>query len=258
MNNFEAFILGLLQGLTEFLPVSSSGHIELGKHVLGTRLDKDVTFTVVVHAATVLSTLIVFRKDILDLLRNACTFKRNESTEYLLKIGISMIPVAVPGIFFPEMIESFFDGNIVFVGCMLLVTSALLGFTYFAKNNNADITYAKAFIIGIAQAVAVLPGISRSGATIATGLLIGVDKTEVARFSFLMVIIPILGGNFLELLNGDMAGSNIGILPLTVGFFAALTSGLIACRLMIYIVKNSKLIYFSLYCFAVGLMAILF
>ncbi|MFH2065097.1 MAG: undecaprenyl-diphosphate phosphatase [Pseudomonadota bacterium] len=258
MNNFEAFILGLLQGLTEFLPVSSSGHIELGKHVLGTQVEEDVTFTVVVHAATVISTLIVFRKDILDLLRKACAFQWNESTEYLLKIGISMIPVAILGIFFQDIIKSFFDGNIVFVGSMLLVTSALLGFTYFAKNSNANITYAKAFIIGIAQAVAVLPGISRSGATIATGLLIGVDKTEIARFSFLMVIIPILGGNFLELLKGDMAGSNIGILPLLIGFFTALASGLVACRAMIHIVKNSKLIYFSLYCFAVGLMAILF
>ena len=257
MNSFQACILGFLQGLTEFLPVSSSGHIELGKHVLGIVVEEDITFTIAVHLATVISTLIIFRKDIADMLREALAFQWNESTAYLAKILVSMVPVAVIGLFFKDYVASFFNGDIAFVGKMLLITALLLGFTSLAKTGRSEIDFFKAFVIGTAQAFAVLPGISRSGATIATGLLIGVDKTKIARFSFLMVIIPILGEGAISVIQGDIAGSRIGIMPMLVGFFSALFSGLIACRLMINIVRNSRLIYFAVYCAIIGLIAIL-
>ncbi len=257
MNNFEAFILGLIQGLSEFLPVSSSGHIEIGKHILGTEIKVNVIFTVILHIATVLSTLVVFRKDIIDLFKGVFQFKWNESTEYVSKILISMVPVGILGVFFKDYIESFFDGNIAFVGAMLIVTALLLTITLFVKQKTKDITYKNAVIVGIAQAIAVLPGLSRSGATIATGLLVGIDKSKIAKFSFLMVIIPILGEGLLELIKGDLVSSDIGIMPLIIGFSTAFIIGLIACKLMINIVKNSKLIYFAIYCFIVGIIAII-
>ena len=261
MDWLEALILGLIQGLSEFLPISSSGHLELGKEILGVEAKDNITFTVVVHGATVLSTIIVFWKDIVDLFKGLFEFKWNDSTQYTLKIIISMIPVFIVGVFFSEEVESFFGGQILFVGCMLLITAALLAFTYYAKPRANTISYRDSFIIGIAQAIAVLPGISRSGSTIATGLLLGNQKEGVAKFSFLMVLVPIIGGNVKEILSNDFSASasaeaTIGVVALVVGFLAAFISGLIACKWMIRIVKRGKLIYFALYCAIVGIIAI--
>lgn len=257
MNEIQALILGLLQGLTEFLPVSSSGHLEIGHAVLGVKTENNLLFAVVVHVATVLSTMVVFRKDIIQLLSDLFAFNWNESTKYIAKLLFSSIPVLFLGLFFAEQIEQFFTGNLVLVGSMLLVTAGLLAFAHFAKKRELQITWGKAFIIGIAQAMAVMPGISRSGATIATGLLLGTKKDEVARFSFLMVLVPILGAAFLDVVGGDFSEkSAVGTLPLLVGFLAAFISGLLACSLMIKVVKRGKLIYFAVYCLIIGLIAI--
>jgi undecaprenyl-diphosphatase len=258
MNWLEALLLGLLQGLTEFLPVSSSGHLELGKVALGVNAEHSLMFTVLVHGATVLSTIVVFHKDIFKLIKGLLAFKWNEETRYLAKIFFSMIPVAVVGLFFKDEVESFFTGNLVFVGSMLLVTATMLLLTHFKKFNNRNITLLDSLIIGTAQALAVLPGISRSGSTISAGLMLGNKRENIARFSFLMVLIPIIGANFKDLLDGDVTGTNtIGAVPLIVGFLAAFISGLLACRWMIGIVKKGKLIYFSIYCFMVGATAII-
>lgn len=257
MSWIEALLLGLLQGLTEFLPVSSSGHLELGKALLNINPKNSLVFTLVVHGATVLSTIVVFYKDIWDLIKGLFAFKWNAETKYVVKIAVSMIPVGFVGVFFKDEVEALFNGNIAFVGAMLLVTSALLAFTYFKKSNTRDITFLDSFIIGIAQAIAVLPGISRSGSTIASGLLLGDKKALVAKFSFLMVLVPIIGANLKDLLGGGMTqNEGIGILPLVVGFVAAFVSGLLACKWMIGIVKKGKLIYFAIYCFIIGLLAI--
>ncbi len=259
MDWIEALILGIVQGLTEFLPVSSSGHLELGKHILGVEYSENLTFTVVVHGATVLSTIIIFWKTILELFQDLFRFQWNESTKYILKIMVSMIPVAVVGLFFKDQVEGLFTGNILFVGLMLLVTSGLLAFTYFAKEKQKDISYKNAFVIGIAQAMAVIPGISRSGATIATGLYLGNKKENVAKFSFLMVLVPIIGANVKDLLDFNYAAQgSVSIAPLVIGFLAAFVSGLLACSWMLKIVKRGKLIYFAIYCFIVGAVAIIF
>jgi len=259
MNWIEALILGIIQGLTEFLPVSSSGHLELGKHILGIEYSESLTYTVVVHGATVLSTIIVFWKTILELVRDLFKFQWNDSTRYIVKIFVSMIPVLIVGLFFKEQVESLFTGDILFVGLMLLVTSALLAFTYYAKEKQKEMSYKNAFVIGIAQACAVIPGISRSGATIATGLYMGIKKEKVARFSFLMVLVPIIGANVKDLIDFNFSAQNtVSITPLIVGFIAAFISGLLACSWMLKIVKRGKLIYFAVYCFIVGAIAILF
>lgn len=259
MDWLEALILGIIQGLTEFLPVSSSGHLELGKAILGVNAEKSLAFTVVVHGATVLSTIVVFYKDIWQLIKGLFAFKWNEETQYIAKIFISMIPVIILGMFFKEEVESFFTGNVLLVGSMLLITALLLASTYLIKQNEKKISYSNSFIIGIAQTFAVLPGISRSGATISTGLLLGNRKANVARFSFLMVLIPILGANFKDIYDGGMQGDNgIGAIPLLVGFLAAFISGLLACRWMIGIVKKGRLIYFAVYCFIIGSIAIIY
>jgi len=258
MNWLEALILGIVQGLTEFLPVSSSGHLELGKAILGVNAERSLMFTVVVHGATVLSTIVVFYKDIFKLLKGLFAFRWNEETAYIARLLLSMIPVIILGIFFKEEIESFFTGNVVFVGSMLIVTSLILASTYLKKNNTRKISFFDSFVMGIAQAFAVLPGISRSGATISTGLLLGDKKVNVARFSFLMVLIPIIGANMKDLYDGGATvEGGVGMLSLIVGFFAAFIAGLIACKWMIGIVKKGKLIYFAIYCFVVGLLAIL-
>ncbi len=260
MNWIEALILGLVQGLTEFLPVSSSGHLEIGKHLLGIDTPDNLTFTVVVHGATVLSTLVVFRRDIVSLLAGFFKFKWNEETKYLAKIAFSMIPIAIVGLFFKDYVEDIFNlGSILLlVGLMLLVTASFLAFSYYRKSGDRDITFRDAMIIGVAQTIAVLPGISRSGATIATGLIIGNKRTEVARFSFLMVLVPIIGENVLSLLKTDysVANQGLGAMVLLTGFVAAFLSGLLACRWMIEIVKKGKLIYFAMYCAIVGALAI--
>lgn len=252
MSLLEAIILGIIQGLTEFLPVSSSGHLELGKALLGIEANSDVTFTVVVHGATVLSTIVVFHRDILGLIKGAIQFRWNESTDYILKIAISAIPVVVIGLLFKEEIESLFSNNVLLVGCMLIVTGTLLAFTYYSPQVGVEVSRPKAFLIGIAQAIAVLPGISRSGSTIAVGLLLGIDKKKVARFSFLMVLIPIIGANAKDILDGGMANSSVSAIPLLAGFVAAFLSGVLACRWMIAIVTRGKLIHFAYYCFIVG------
>lgn len=259
MSWFEALILGLIQGLTEFLPVSSSGHLELGKVILGVNAEKSLMFTVVVHGATVLSTIIIFYKDVLSLFKGLFLFKWDENNKYIVKLIISMIPVIILGLFFKEKVESFFTGNLVFVGSMLIVTSLLLASTYLPKSNLRKISFIDSFIIGVAQALAVLPGISRSGATISTGLLLGNKKTIMAKFSFLMVLVPILGANIMDISSGELTSqSGIGAVPLLIGFFAALISGLAACKWMVGIVKKGSLIYFSIYCFLIGILAIIF
>jgi undecaprenyl-diphosphatase len=257
MSWIEALILGIIQGLTEFLPVSSSGHLELGKAILGIEAEESLMFSIAVHGATVLSTIIVFRKEILELFSGLFKFKLNEETHYIAKIIVSMIPVGIVGVFLKDELKLLFDGNVILVGSMLLVTAALLAFTYYAKERDKKITYKNAFVIGVAQALAVLPGISRSGATISTGLLLGNKRPEVAKFSFLMVLLPIIGENFLDITSGEMAASSIGTTPLLVGSVAAFITGLLACTWMLRIVKRGKLIWFAVYCAIIGITAII-
>lgn len=260
MNVFEAFILGIVQGLTEFLPVSSSGHIELGKAILNINTTDNLLFSIVVHGATALSTVIVFRKTILELLKGVLEFKNNESLHYVLKIIVSMIPVGIVGVFFEAEIESFFTGNVLFVGSMLMLTAILLTITYFFKNTDKNVSYGRAIIIGLAQAVAILPGISRSGATISTALILGVDKEKATRFSFLMVLLPIIGATLLKVkdyFETPAITGGISTFALVVGFLAAFMSGLLACTWMIKIVKSGKLIYFAYYCFVIGVISII-
>ncbi|MCF8227721.1 MAG: undecaprenyl-diphosphate phosphatase [Bacteroidales bacterium] len=259
MDWIEALILGIVQGLTEFLPVSSSGHLELGKVILGVSAERSLIFTVVVHGATVMSTIVVFYKDIQNLLRGLFRFQWNEETKYITKLLFSMIPVLFIGLYFSEEVEAFFSGDLVFVGSMLIITAVLLSLTYIPRKSRRKINFLDALLIGIAQAAAVLPGISRSGATISTGLIIGNKKENIARFSFLMVLIPIIGANLKDLMDKDLsAKSDVTALPLIIGFLAAFISGLLACKWMINLVKKGKLIYFAVYCLVIGTAAILF
>jgi undecaprenyl-diphosphatase len=257
MNWYEAIILGIVQGLTEFLPVSSSGHLELGKFLFGIDAESNFYFTLAVHGATVLSTIAVFRKDILNLLSGLFRFKMNDETTYLLKIFVSMIPVGIAGFFMKDIIENFFTGNMTILGIQFLITALLLILPYFIKSKERSISYFDAFIIGIAQAFAILPAVSRSGATIATGLMLGNRKEEIARFSFLMVLIPIVGANFVELMSGDIVADKTGAGVIIMGFLAAFVSGYYACKWMITLVKNSRMIWFAIYCLIIGLISIL-
>lgn len=258
MGFFEAIILGILQGLTEFLPVSSSGHLEIVKSLFGVHPDESFFFTIAVHGATVLSTLVVFRKEIAGLFSGLMEFKMNNETNYLLKLVISMIPVGIAGLFFRRQVEAMFSGNMVFIGSMLIITAIILAIGHFARNNDRPVNYLDALIIGIAQAVAVIPGISRSGATISTGMMLGNSKSELARFSFLMVLVPVIGINFLEIFSSDkiLTGTNAAVI--LTGAAAAFISGFLACKLMISLVKKSKMIWFSFYCLIIGLLTILF
>lgn len=259
MDWLQALILGLVQGLTEFLPVSSSGHIEMGKALFNINAEGSIIFTVVVHGATVLSTLVVFWKDIVGIIKGLFQFKWNVETQYAALLLFSTIPVIIIGLLFEDQISAMFEGNILLVGLMLVFTASLLAFTYYYKPKARSLNFPRVFIIGIAQAIAVLPGISRSGSTIATALLMGVDKEKATRFSFLMVLIPIIGVNLLEIVRGDFTGSsNVAISSLVIGFIAAFVSGLLACTWMIKIVKKGKLIYFAAYCLVVGLIAMIF
>ena len=257
MNWFEAIVLGLIQGFTEFLPVSSSGHLEISKALLGVDPEASFFFTVAVHGATVLSTIIVFWKEILTLAEGTLKFKMNEETSYVLKIIISMVPVGIAGVLLKDPIESLFNGNLIFIGLMLLITSLILATAHFIKKGDRTIGYMDAFIIGLAQAAAVIPGISRSGATIATGLMIGNRKEEIARFSFLMVLVPVIGANFLELFTGEFSTTGTGAGIILLGFISAFISGYLACKWMIELVKKSKLIWFSIYCAVIGLLSVL-
>ncbi len=258
MNWIEAILLGLIQGLTEFLPVSSSGHLEIGKALFGINAAENFYFTIAVHGATVLSTIVVFRKEIGQLLTGFFKFRLNEETLYILKLIISMIPVGLAGIFYRAEIEAFFNSNLLLVGLMLLVTASFLAVSHFIKKKERSITFLDALIIGIAQAIAVIPGISRSGATISTGMMLGNRKDELAKFSFLMVLVPVLGANFIELISPDKIAGGTSTGVMLVGALAAFISGYIACKWMINLVKKSKLIWFSVYCIIVGLLTILF
>ena len=257
MGWLEALILGIIQGLTEFLPVSSSGHLEIGKQLLGVQASDDLLFTVTVHGATVLSTVVVFGKEILKLLRGLFRFELNAETVYVLKLLVSMIPILIVGVFFKDYIESLFGNGLLLVGCMLLLTALLLTLANYLGSGKRDISFRDALVIGVAQSVAVLPGLSRSGTTIATGLLLGNKKEAVAQFSFLMVLIPILGECALDLASGKMASSDIPFTSLLTGFLSAFVSGWLACRFMLRIVKGKKLIYFAIYCLIVGILAII-
>ena len=271
MEWFEAVLLGLIQGLTEFLPVSSSGHLEIGKALLGVETTDDLLFTTMVHAATVLSTVVVFRKQIWDLLKGFfCGLKDvkvenrslvcNDQTDYLLKMVVSMIPIFVVGVFFKDQVEALF-GSIKVVGYSLLATSALLIFSDLASKRPAregaqtyrnGISYWQALVVGLGQACAVIPGLSRSGTTISSGLICGVKREVMAQFSFLMVLVPILGETFLEIVGGEFGASSVGALPLVLGFISAFLSGLFACKVMIALVRKARLSWFALYCLLVA------
>ena len=260
MTWFEALILGLVQGLTEFLPVSSSGHLEIGKVLLNVEIQKNLTFTILVHFATVLSTITVFFKDIKKLSTGLLAFRWNEETKYVSKILVSMIPVLFVGVFFREELEALFSGNLVLVGSALLVTAALLISTQLVKAGSRKIPFLDAFLMGIAQAIATIPGISRSGATISAGLLMKNGRSEVARFSFLMVLLPIIGATFLDILSIS-SSPEVGGIPagsLVIGFFAAFLSGYLACTWMINLVKKGNLYWFAIYCAIVGIVSIIF
>ena len=267
METIEALILGLLQGLTEYLPVSSSGHLAIGSHILGIEAEENLMFTVAVHVATVLSTLVVLGGEIIRLVRGTFSpfnagasglARLNADQRYMLNILVSMIPIFVVGIFFKDTVERIFGQGLLVVGCCLLVTAGLLAYSYYGKPRQKEsISLLDAFIIGVAQAVAVLPGLSRSGSTIATGLILGNNKAHMAQFSFLMVIPPILGEALLDTIKAAKEGfsaafGDLSVMALVVGFVAAFVSGIAACKWMIGIVRRGKLIYFAYYCVAVG------
>lgn len=263
MNWLEALLLGLVQGLTEFLPMSSSGHLTIGQEILNlnTSAADNLLFTVTVHAATVLSTIVILWREIEGLFKGTFFSKEwNDEKTYVAKICLSMAPIFVIGMFFKDEVEAIFGSGLMIVGCCLLVTATLLSFAYYAKpRQNATISYRDAFIIGIGQAIAVLPGLSRSGTTIATGLILGNRKESVAQFSFLMVLVPILGEtllNIIDIISDPSLVGNMGFVPLAVGFSAAFLSGCFACKFMINLVKKGKLIYFAIYCAIVGAITI--
>ncbi len=283
MEWFEAVLLGLIQGLTEFLPVSSSGHLEIGKVLLGVETTDDLLFTTMVHAATVLSTIVVFRKEIWDLLKGFFTglkdwkivkdasgsrLECNDQTDYLLKLVLSMVPIFIVGVFFKDQVESLF-GSIQVVGVALVVTAVLLTFSDYASRpgrksifpaneHRNGISYWQALAVGLGQAFAVIPGLSRSGTTISTGLICGVKREVMAQFSFLMVLVPILGETFLQVVGGEFGESTVGALPLILGFVSAFVSGFLACKIMIALVKKAKLSWFALYCLVVAVCIFVF
>ena len=256
MSELEALILGLVQGLTEYLPVSSSGHLAIGSALFGIEGEDNLAFTILVHVATVLSTLVVLGKEIGWIFKGLFKFEMNPETRYTLNILVSMIPIGIVGVFFKDSVEAIFGSGLVIVGAMLLLTALLLAFSYYAKpRQKEEISLKDAFIIGLAQACAVMPGLSRSGTTIATGLLLGNKKENLAQFSFLMVIPPILGEALLDVLKmmkGEAFGGDMATSSLAIGFLAAFLSGCVACKWMISLVKKGKLIYFAIYCAVVG------
>ena len=262
MDWIEALILGILQGLTEYLPVSSSGHLALASHFFGIEAEESLMFTVAVHVATVLSTLVMLWKEIDWILKGLFKWQINDETKYVFNILISMIPVGIVGLFFKDKVEEAFGSGLLVVGAMLLVTAVLLIFSYFAKPRQKEhISLWDAFVIGVAQACAVMPGLSRSGSTIATGLMLGNKKEKLAQFSFLMVIPPILGEALLDIMKaakGEAVMGDISTFALCVGFLAAFLSGCFACKLMINVVKKGKLLYFGIYCAIVGLAVLIY
>lgn len=261
MDWLQALILGLIQGLTEYLPVSSSGHLAIGSYLFGINGEDNLAFTIVVHMATVLSTFVILWSEIDWIFRGLFKFKMNDETKYFLNIVVSMIPIGIVGVFFKDTVEEIFGSGLLIVGCMLLLTALLLTFSYFAKPRvKENISWKDALIIGLAQACAVMPGLSRSGSTIATGLMLGNKKEKMAQFSFLMVIPPILGEALLDVIKmakGDNPFSDVSAIALVVGFVAAFVSGCMACKWMINIVKKGKLIYFGIYCAIAGAVTII-
>ena len=258
MTLIEAIILGIIQGLTEFLPVSSSGHLELAKALFGVEMDgkSGMLMTVVLHFATALATIVVFRKEVFAIFRGLLRFKNNEEFRFSMKIIISMIPAAFVGLYFDEILETLFEGQILLIGIFLILTSVLLFLANKAKSTNKEVSFLDSIIIGVAQAIAILPGISRSGATISTSVLLGVDREKSARFSFLMVVPLILGKVAKDMMSDEFTAASIHPNGLFVGFIAAFFTGILACLWMIAIVKRSKLSYFSIYCLVVGIVAI--
>ena len=260
MSALETLILGIVQDLTEFLPVSSSGHLELVKAIFGSDYEQQqgLLVTITLHAATAFSTIFVFRKDIFMILSDLLRFKRGESLNFSLKIILSMIPAVIIGLIFEDFIASLFVGKIALVGVMLMITALLLFLADQVNENNKELNYSNTFYIGVIQAIAILPGISRSGATIALAVLLKIDRNKAARFSFLMVIPLILGSMAKSVMDGDLSQDSTALLPLLVGFVSAFITGVFACRWMVALVKKSQLKYFSFYCFALGALAILF
>lgn len=260
MDWFEALILGLIQGLTEYLPVSSSGHLAIGSALFGIQGEENLAFTIVVHVATVFSTLVVLWKEVEWIFRGLFKWEMNAETRYVINILISMIPIGIVGVFFKDEVEKIFGSGLFIVGCCLLLTALLLGFSYYYKPKQKEkISMKDAFVIGLAQACAVLPGLSRSGSTIATGLLLGDNKAKLAQFSFLMVIPPILGEALLDsvkMMKGEDIAGDIPGISLVIGFLAAFISGCLACKWMINIVKKGKLIYFAIYCAIAGIVTL--
>ena len=257
MKWFEALVLGLIQGLTEFLPVSSTGHLELGKYLFGINPETNFYFSIAVHGATVLSTIVVLWKEIVDLFKGFFKFRLNDETKYVIKIIISMIPVGITGLFLKDIADKFFTGNMTSLGIQFLITALFLALTLVIRPKERPIGYLDSFIIGIAQAIAVVPAISRSGATIATGMMLGNKKSEIAKFSFLMVLVPIIGANIVEMKSGDITSEGTSILVLVIGFLTAFVSGYFACKWMINLVKKGNLVWFAVYCVAIGVFSIL-
>lgn len=259
MNLFESFVLGLVQGLTEYLPVSSSGHLQIAKELLGVELTDNIAFDVILHLATVLSTIVVLWSRVRSLFVGFFSFRKGPEMSYALKIIASMIPVGIVGLLLKDDLNRVLASEyvMVVVGAMLLLTALLLTFAHYAKPRaKEDISWRDAMIIGTSQAVAAMPGLSRSGTTIATGLILGNKREVVAEFSFLMVVLPILGESLLDVLSGSLANIGVGVLPLTVGFLTAFVSGCAACKFMLSIVTRGRLVWFALYCLVVGLVAL--
>jgi undecaprenyl-diphosphatase len=257
MNWIEAMVLGLIQGLTEFLPVSSSGHLELGKYLFGINPEANFYFSIAVHGATVLSTIVVLWKEIAALFAGFFRFRMNDETKYVIKIFISMIPVGIAGFFLKDITDSFFTGDMTSLGIQFIITALFLSLTLLVKPKEKPIGYFDSFLIGIAQAIAVLPAISRSGATIATGMMLGNKKSDIAKFSFLMVLIPIIGANLVELKSGDITTEGTSVMVIIIGFVTAFVSGYFACKWMINLVKKGSLVWFAVYCVAIGIFSIL-
>lgn len=260
MNILESIILGIVQGITEFLPVSSSGHLQIVKALLGVELEENIAFDLVLHAGTVCSTILVLWPEIAKIFKGFFSRTFNSDQAYVVKIIISMIPVAIVGFTLEDSLNAMLSSSLVLivVGTMLLITAVLLGYATYAKpREKENITYLDSLIIGVAQAVAVMPGISRSGATIATGLILGDKKESVAQFSFLMVLVPILGKSLLSLVGGDAVWASVGVVPMIAGFFSSLLVGVLACRFMINIIKRGKLIWFAYYCLFAALFSYL-
>lgn len=258
MDTLQAILLGIVQGITEFLPVSSSGHLQIAKELLGVELEENLTFDVMLHAATVLSTLVVLWSEVVRLFKGLFSRRFNQEQAYILKLVVSMVPIGIVGFLFKDQLDALLNSPniLLIVGAMLLLTAALLAFAYYAKPRPKEkISYRDAFVIGIAQACAAMPGLSRSGSTIATGLLLGNNKAAVAQFSFLMVLAPILGETLLQAVSGELT-AGIAAGPLAAGFLASFITGCLACKFMIEIVKRGKLIWFAIYCALAGVVSI--